>query len=56
VEHVFAVVSDPAEPVHLGPLDRDGSAAWFGVGNLPGDVAPGVTLHVAAALRALDAG
>jgi ADP-ribose pyrophosphatase YjhB (NUDIX family) len=56
VEHVFAVVSDPSEPVQLGPLDRDGGAAWFGVRNLPADLAPGVALHLGAALRAVEAG
>jgi len=56
VEHVFVVVvDDQAEPVHLGPLDGEGSAAWFRVRDLPGDVAPGVPLHVGSALRAVGA-
>ncbi len=55
VEHVFAVLCDPAEPVHDGPLDRDGRAAWFGIRELPADLAPGVPLHVGSALRTVDA-
>ncbi len=56
IEHVFAVVLDPAEPVHSGPRDRDGQSAWFGIRELPADLAPGVALHLGAAVRSLEAG
>jgi 8-oxo-dGTP pyrophosphatase MutT (NUDIX family) len=51
VEHVFLVTVDPAQSVQPGPLDRDGSAAWFGVRDLPALLTPGVSLHLSAALR-----
>jgi ADP-ribose pyrophosphatase YjhB (NUDIX family) len=54
VEHVFLVVVDHSEPVHDGPNDRDGGTAWFGVRELPADVAPGVALHLSAGVRALE--
>jgi 8-oxo-dGTP pyrophosphatase MutT (NUDIX family) len=54
IEHVFLVVVDPVEPVHDGPQDRDGSTGWFGVRDLPPDVAPGVALHLGAAVRAYE--
>ena len=56
VEHVFLAVTDPSEPVHDGPHDREGSTAWFGVRDLPADIAPGVALHVSAAVRQLEEG
>jgi ADP-ribose pyrophosphatase YjhB (NUDIX family) len=56
VEHVFLAVVDPAEPVHDGPQDRDGRTGWFGARDLPPDVAPGVALHLGAAVRAFEEG
>jgi ADP-ribose pyrophosphatase YjhB (NUDIX family) len=54
VDHVFLVVLDPVEPVHDGPQDREGATGWFGVRDLPADVAPGVALHVGSATRLFD--
>ncbi len=51
VDHVFAIVLDPAERVAEGPLDPGGQAAWFRVRHLPDALAPGVRLLVTAALR-----
>jgi len=54
VDHVFTVVTDPAEAVVEGPLDDSGQAAWHHVRALPDAVSPGVRLHLGSALRAVD--
>jgi 8-oxo-dGTP diphosphatase len=51
IEHVFAVVADPADPVHTGP---GVSAEWFPVLSLPEPLAPGVRLHIHGAARTLE--
>jgi ADP-ribose pyrophosphatase YjhB (NUDIX family) len=54
VDHVFAVVVDPTEPVTEGFLDEDQRVGWFPVSELPEPLAPGVRLHLSGTRRLLD--
>jgi ADP-ribose pyrophosphatase YjhB (NUDIX family) len=53
VDHLFAVVVDPAEPVDV--LSSAGSAevrmGWFAMTDLPEPLAPGVRMHLRSGLR-----
>jgi ADP-ribose pyrophosphatase YjhB (NUDIX family) len=50
VEHVFAVLADPAELIHTEP---GVAAEWFPVLALPAPLAPGVRLHVSGSARSI---
>jgi ADP-ribose pyrophosphatase YjhB (NUDIX family) len=54
IDHVFAVVVDPVDPVVEGFLDDDQHLGWFAVSELPEPLAPGVRLHLSGTRRLLD--